>query len=327
MRQRRRSRCWRACATLRPQARITGFTVQPMVDAAAGAGTDRRRERRPGVRPGAAVRPGRHRRRGAGRPRDRAAAAEPRAGARAGLAHTRGEAAGRLSRPSAGATSTRSDDVLVAVSQMLADLPELAELDINPLWADHDGVIALDARLRVSREPGAGAERFAITALPGRTGGDGGLARRDDRCCGRSAPKTKPQHLAFVEQLAPRGPAAALLQQPARAAAQRAGAPGADRLRARDGVHRASRTLPDGIERDAGRRARGGRPRQRRSRVRHHRALRPEGPGPRATAAGQDDSLPQGTRHAAHGGRGAAREPRRCASWRGLTACAPMRRR
>ena len=45
-------------------------------------------------------------------------------------------------------------DVLVAVSQMLADLPELAELDINPLLADGDGVIALDARLRVARAEG-----------------------------------------------------------------------------------------------------------------------------------------------------------------------------
>ena len=45
-------------------------------------------------------------------------------------------------------------DVLVAVSQMLADLPELAELDINPLLADADGVVALDARMRVARAAG-----------------------------------------------------------------------------------------------------------------------------------------------------------------------------
>lgn len=57
-------------------------------------------------------------------------------------------------------------DVLVAVSQMLADLPELLELDVNPLWADNDGVIALDARLRVRRPAGAGAARFAITPYP-----------------------------------------------------------------------------------------------------------------------------------------------------------------
>ncbi len=57
-------------------------------------------------------------------------------------------------------------DVLIALSQMLTDLPEVAELDINPLLADSDGVIALDARIRVSRKAGAGAARFAITPYP-----------------------------------------------------------------------------------------------------------------------------------------------------------------
>jgi acetyltransferase len=57
-------------------------------------------------------------------------------------------------------------DVLVAVSQMLADLPLLCELDINPLLVDEDGVIALDARIRVARAPVAGAERFAILPVP-----------------------------------------------------------------------------------------------------------------------------------------------------------------
>ena len=57
-------------------------------------------------------------------------------------------------------------DVLIAVSQMLADLPEIAELDINPLWADAHGVIALDARVRLSRTPVGGAARFAITPYP-----------------------------------------------------------------------------------------------------------------------------------------------------------------
>jgi acetyltransferase len=50
-------------------------------------------------------------------------------------------------------------DALIALSQMLADLPEIVELDINPLLADHDGVVALDARLRVSRKPEAGSRR------------------------------------------------------------------------------------------------------------------------------------------------------------------------
>ncbi|MCE7984700.1 MAG: CoA-binding protein [Caldilinea sp. CFX5] len=40
-------------------------------------------------------------------------------------------------------------ETLLKVSQMVADLPELCELDINPLLVDETGVLALDARLRV----------------------------------------------------------------------------------------------------------------------------------------------------------------------------------
>lgn len=43
--------------------------------------------------------------------------------------------------------------VLDALSAMTIDLPEILELDINPLLADADGVIALDARVRISTEP------------------------------------------------------------------------------------------------------------------------------------------------------------------------------
>ena len=55
---------------------------------------------------------------------------------------------------------------LMAVSQLLADVPEVAELDINPLIVNHEGAIALDARVRVSRELPAGAARFAIAPYP-----------------------------------------------------------------------------------------------------------------------------------------------------------------
>ncbi|MFZ5546536.1 MAG: GNAT family N-acetyltransferase [Pseudomonadota bacterium] len=72
--------------------------------------------------------------------------------------------AGFRDRPPADADALH--DALVAVSQMLADLPLLAELDINPLWADQHGVLALDARIRLSRTPVAGAQRFAILPYP-----------------------------------------------------------------------------------------------------------------------------------------------------------------
>ncbi len=56
--------------------------------------------------------------------------------------------------------------VLVAVSQLLADVPEVAELDINPLIVNHEGVIALDARVAVSGKLPAGAANFAIRPYP-----------------------------------------------------------------------------------------------------------------------------------------------------------------
>jgi acetyltransferase len=55
---------------------------------------------------------------------------------------------------------------LVSLSQLVADVPEIVELDVNPLLADGNGVIALDARVRVERTTVRGSERFAIRPYP-----------------------------------------------------------------------------------------------------------------------------------------------------------------
>jgi acetyltransferase len=56
--------------------------------------------------------------------------------------------------------------VLVAVSQLLAEIPEIAELDINPLIVNFEGAMALDARIRLSATAPAGATNFAIRPYP-----------------------------------------------------------------------------------------------------------------------------------------------------------------
>jgi acetyltransferase len=56
--------------------------------------------------------------------------------------------------------------VLVKISQLVADLPQVVELDINPLLADEKGVVALDARIKVSRNAAVGTDRFAIRPYP-----------------------------------------------------------------------------------------------------------------------------------------------------------------
>ena len=50
---------------------------------------------------------------------------------------------------------------LVKLSQLAADLPEIVEVDINPLLADPEGVMALDARIRLGR-----ATPFSILPYP-----------------------------------------------------------------------------------------------------------------------------------------------------------------
>ncbi|WP_448203720.1 bifunctional acetate--CoA ligase family protein/GNAT family N-acetyltransferase [Azospirillum sp. sgz302134] len=52
------------------------------------------------------------------------------------------------------------------ISQLIVDFPEIAELDINPLLADSEGVMALDARIKVGIPALPGAKRLAIRPYP-----------------------------------------------------------------------------------------------------------------------------------------------------------------
>jgi len=56
------------------------------------------------------------------------------------------------------------EDVLLRISEMACELPEIEELDINPLIADENGVLALDARV-VLRQAPAGAPRYSHLAI------------------------------------------------------------------------------------------------------------------------------------------------------------------
>ena len=55
---------------------------------------------------------------------------------------------------------------LIKVSQMIVDLGELAELHINPLWVNAQGVVALDARVQLTPTVGVPAQRLAIRPYP-----------------------------------------------------------------------------------------------------------------------------------------------------------------
>jgi acetyltransferase len=92
--------------------------------------------------------------------------------------------------------------VLQAVSELLAVEPRIQEIDINPLLADGQGVVALDARVRVSAAAPGGARHFAILPYPA------ALTETWD-WLGRVVlvrpirPEDEAQHLAFLQKLDP----------------------------------------------------------------------------------------------------------------------------
>jgi acetyltransferase len=92
--------------------------------------------------------------------------------------------------------------IMVVLSQLLADEPRIAELDINPLLADARGAVALDARIRVSAARPGGAVRFAIRAYPAELVEE--VEWRGRRVTLRPIrPEDEAQHLAFLERLDP----------------------------------------------------------------------------------------------------------------------------
>jgi acetyltransferase len=91
---------------------------------------------------------------------------------------------------------------LIALSHLLALEPRIVELDINPLLADANGVLALDARVRVSAAAPGGAARFAIRPYPSE------LVERVDWRGTRLTlrpirPEDEARHLAFLERVDP----------------------------------------------------------------------------------------------------------------------------
>jgi acetyltransferase len=108
--------------------------------------------------------------------------------------------AGYRNRPAADMTAIYL--TLLKASQLIEDNPEINELDINPLFADEQGILALDARMRVQPATLPGAKRLAIRPYPK-------VLEEEFTFEGRQAllrpirPEDEPQHREFIDRLEP----------------------------------------------------------------------------------------------------------------------------
>jgi acetyltransferase len=81
------------------------------------------------------------------------------------IARTRVAATLRALHDQPAANEEAVADALVRVSQLVVDFPEIAEIDINPLFADADGVLVADAWIRLRGE-GEEPARLGIPPYP-----------------------------------------------------------------------------------------------------------------------------------------------------------------
>jgi acetyltransferase len=108
--------------------------------------------------------------------------------------------AGFRDRP--GTDRAAIERVLVQIAQLMADFPEVCELDINPLIADSKGVLALDARVRVACATSDGSDRFAIRPYPQFLSEEVAFGGR--RILLRPIrPEDEPAHREFMSHLSP----------------------------------------------------------------------------------------------------------------------------
>jgi acetyltransferase len=189
------------CRELRPQARIDGFTVQKMIrrggahELIAGIATD------PTFGPVVLFGRGGTAAEVIG---DRALGLPPLNSslARELISRTRIARllAGVRGQPCADLAAIES--VLVKLAQLAGDVAQLAELDINPLLADEHGVIALDARVRLTASDIEPAMRLAIRPYPSEL--EEQVQQRGHRLLLRPIrPEDAPLHRQFLARITP----------------------------------------------------------------------------------------------------------------------------
>ncbi len=90
---------------------------------------------------------------------------------------------------------------LVKISQLIIDLPEVFELEINPLLANEDGVMALDVQIRVAQAKFSGPEQLAIRPYPQELEECAQLRNGQHILLRPIRPEDEPDHWDFIDSM------------------------------------------------------------------------------------------------------------------------------
>ncbi|MCG8531944.1 MAG: GNAT family N-acetyltransferase, partial [Desulfovibrionales bacterium] len=94
-------------------------------------------------------------------------------------------------------------ELLVTISQMILDIPEIFELEIDPLFADDTGVVALDVAIRAAWTDVGGAEQLAIRPYPAELEQSVTLPDGDSVVLRPIRPEDEAAHWDFLEHVSP----------------------------------------------------------------------------------------------------------------------------